>query len=226
MKNHQTIGIVALSVLSGFALPGIASADLLYNQIPTDQVTALSSATTPGQPVTRTADDFTISGPAGGTYRLTRFVGQMMTSIGGDPSRYRVEIYTDAGGTPGALMWSRTGASYMNDAGWTPGFNMRIQELIYNDNSVIVNANQRYWISFVGLEGVAGFASHAWGGTQNGLTGRYRTGDSAWVDVQNVVGEYRDFAFRIEGAAVAVPAPGAAALLGLGAALVGRRRRV
>ena len=225
MKIDCRIGILALGVLATAGPASVACADVLLNQIPSDQVTAMASATVPGQPVTRTADDFVISGPAGGTYRLTRFVGQMMTSIGGDPARYRVEIYNDAGGTPGALMWSRTGASYMNDAGWTPGYNMRIQELIYNDNNLLVNANQRYWISFVGLEGVAGFASHAWGGTPNGLTGRYRTGDSPWVDVQSVVGDYRDFAFRIDGTLATVPTPTAAALLGLGATVAGRRRR-
>jgi hypothetical protein len=182
------------------------------------------------------AEDFTI----GTSYNITKVSGDWLTFFGGTPLQgAKVEFFTDNGfGAPNEAPY----ASYDASQGETSiqGFNDNLGYVGVTMSVDLSAANitlpaDTYWVSIqpVALGGDWGFVTTQTGqggnvflrdgGTDhgNGLGGGYGVND--WTSFQTYYGTDVSVGFSVEGNVI--PAPGAAALLGLGGLIAGRRRR-
>lgn len=211
--------------LAGAPVGALGQVDTLVSQ-PLSQSSGLNSNLATGSASRRAADDFTLPVGNGQPYTLRRVTGFMFTTLASDPELFRLEIYRDAGGGPGEPLLVRGAASMVLDWGQLqPGVFTR---QAFFDFSATLDPG-RYWLSVVGLTsetGAARFATSGWGGPAAAGSGAMvRSGSGPWTSATASVNpEFRDLAFSIYGAQ-AIPAPGAAALVAIGGALLARRRR-
>jgi hypothetical protein len=218
--NHRTLS--ALSLALACVVTTAARAEVLYYQSAANL--AGSGASYGG---VRTADDFTIFAAAGSQARVNRINTYMLTNQTVDPAKYGLEIYADAGGTPGQLIFSKSGASEVYDQGWSPT-TTRTALVVFTNMDIPLAVNTRYWVSVVGLDSALGYSGFATASTRStsGMVAKYYSSIGGWVDITTRDSSQRDFAFDVSGTITPmVPAPGAAGALGIGALTLARRRR-
>lgn len=219
---------IALALVAGAAC--MANADVIVNQLPTDLQNGLVSQDTSGF-VARSADDFTLPIGDGNNWQVNLLKGEIYLNPAEKivPGAGYFEIYADGGGLPTGAPLYTIGADAANLTG--NNFGLNIVEFGVGDGVTplfTAAAGTKLWLSLVG-SGTANFAyfcTFNFGGAPNGSPGAFigpAFGVNNWQDANNQFGVQSDFAMAVEGRQV--PAPAAAALLGLGGLAAARRRR-
>jgi hypothetical protein len=223
--NTRTLCLLAALALAGAGVQ--ARADLIANQLPSDLGSGVYSQYATGSNTTRAADDFwTGTGmPNGSTFSLARVQAQVWSQIGTNPNNYWMELYADDQGLPGAFVSLAPATN-----AWLTGssrFGYGLTQLVF-ELGWTLPANQRYWISVVGLTGQPGavmWATHEYGSAAINAPAAYRRGGNAWAPVNpGFDRNANNLAFSVEGA-VLVPGAGAGSVVLLAGASVMRRRR-
>jgi hypothetical protein len=218
---------IAILVAAGFV--SAANAGVIINQLPTDKLNGLVSQETAGFEA-RSADDFALPTGNGGMWDITRLKGVLFTNEKITPGSGKFEIYADGGGTPTGSPLYTFNADAANLVGNNYGLNL-VEFAVGDGVNTLFNANagDTLWISTVGTstQSFQYFATFNFGGPVNGYDGHWKGaafGYPNWDTVDSQFGGPSDFAFAVEGDQ-RVPAPAAAAVLGLGGLMAGRRRR-
>jgi hypothetical protein len=182
-------------------------------------------------------DDFTIND----TYNITSVSGDWLTFFGGLPLQgAKVEFFTDNGfGAPGEVPFASYDASQGETS--TQNFNdpnfglIGVTMTVDLSGAGIQLPADTYWVSVqpIAIGGDWGYVTVNMGGGTgqflrdggvdhgNGLAGGYGTND--WVSAVNFNGQDGSVGYTVEGSRI--PAPGAAAIMGLAGLFAGRRRR-
>ncbi len=210
-RPAPTLACLALCL----ALPaGHAAADVLVDQGPPDYVYALASTPHYSSGLQFEADDFTLksaAGLGGLTFWGTYFVGNTPF-----PDDFRLYVYQDAGGLPGAVIDQQALAVTRTDTGrrlsMTGG---EVYQYTAALAAVPLSAGS-YWL---GIVNDAGSRTDYWGWATHDQTGKH-----AVSTADPVTGPWKprtsaDFAFQLTSTA-AVPEPSTLALAGLGLAAV------
>lgn len=130
-------------------------------------------------------------------------------------------LYSDAGGTPGALVGSGVGMVVNVQPLGTNGLGFIFSEVRVSFENDVVLADGTYWFGLNLTDTIGDGDGVNWAGNDIGQQGS--RSKRSFMGVNPWQNNFFDFAFSIEG--TAVPSPGALAVFGLAGMGLARRRR-
>jgi len=217
-----------LALAAAAVVTSAVSADVLWDQWTTQYGNLLAAQDDPVSGLDpQEADDFYFD--VASTILDIHWVGGYWNGYAGATFDWRVEIWPDAGGMPGAFangpLWSESysaaevNETYVYDNGSSYFFEYSVDV----HDPFLANAGETYWLSVIGVGAFPPQSGWSTSENGNGQQVYFKStyfGYPDWVAGNVVFGVEYETAFRLTG----VPTPGALALLGL-AGLVSRRRR-
>lgn len=208
--NRCGIFAVAAGLCLGAA--GVSQAAVVFEQLP-DLETGYFSDSAGNYPYQRMAENFTL-GAAASIGTITVWAGYYPNNIQSD--NFTVYIHADAGGLPGAVLYSGAPASAsVVDSGFD-GFGCDIYESTLTLASPFnAAAGTQYWVSIDNATGLG--SDWAWVTTN--------ASDFVCAFTLDSGSSWNGFGESLSLRLTEVPAPSSLALLGLGGLIAGRRRR-
>jgi hypothetical protein len=216
--------ILASALALGFVFP--AKAGGFYLDQPHDFVAFSPSEQGTAVPFARTADDFLVTQSK---FFLMSITVEMVVSFPNRPISFFLELH--AGDAPNIPIFDAMKATDVLDQGpWNGDTNLHLFVVTYDIGGQNL-PDGRYWVSPYAVGNGSGTDRAWWGTAGNGVVnnseGYFKSehfGVPDWTPISQsgILDFPTDFAMRIE---ATIPAPGALALLGLGAIVWRRGRR-